>query len=180
MDNQTPVGPESAIAIFVPEADEVIEMIWSSFHPSADKGIAAHITINYPFIVSESDVRTTADRLSSVLSVFRAFYITLTELRRWPTLLYLKPEPVHVFQAMIAAVWKAFPQSPPYAGKYSEVVPHLTLIESTASGEIENIEPKLRLKLEGILPIKARVEELDWIAKVDEEWRTVAKIKLPT
>ena len=179
MNSQAPVGGESAIVIFVPEADHVIATTWPSPGPSAETDIKSHITINYPFIASESDVAVTVDRLSSALGLFRPFDIALTELRRWPTVLYLKPEPVHVFQAMIAAVWQAFPQSPSYGGKYDVVVPHLTLIESTASDEIENLEPKLRSNLQGILPIRAHVRELHWIANVEGKWCTVARIELP-
>lgn len=180
MENPFPVGAESAIVIFVPEADEVIETIWPSPRPLAETEVKAHITINYPFIASESDIDATVGKLSTALDRFKTFDIALTELRSWQTVLYLTPEPVQVFQAMIAAVWKAFPQSPPYGGKFSEVVPHLTLIESTAAGEIEDLEPKLRLNLEGKLPIDARVRELQWIANVEGKWCTVARIKLQT
>ncbi|MBK7092728.1 MAG: 2'-5' RNA ligase family protein [bacterium] len=172
------IGADSAIVFFVPELDSIVERARSSCPESVDPGIAAHITVNYPFMIQENDLEVIVARLADSVEEFGAFEFRLTELRRWPTTLYLKPEPDSVFRAIIAAVWKAFPQSPPYGGRFQDVVPHLTIVESSEVEEIDASESELRTELTAKLPIAARASELHLIVKSGSEWNRVARVSL--
>lgn len=163
---------------FVPEVDLIVERARSSCSKSVEPGIAAHITINYPLIVQDNDIEATVARLTDSVGKFRAFEFRLTVVKRWPTTLYLKPEPDSEFRAIIAAVWEAFPQSPPYGGRFRDVVPHLTLVESSEVDEIDVLESELRTELTVKLPIAARAAELHLIAKSGSEWNRVARVSL--
>lgn len=174
------IGADSAIVFFVPELDSVVERARSSCPKSVDPGIAAHITVNYPFMIQEDDLQAIVARLAHSVEEFRAFEFRLTELRRWRTTLYLTPEPDSVFRAIIAAVWKAFPQSPPYGGKFRDVVPHLTIVESSDLDEIDALESELRAHSTVRLPITACAKEIHLIARDVHEWNTLAVVCLPT
>ena len=44
-----------------------------------------------------------------------------------PRVLCLRPEPDEPFRAMTAALVAAFPEHPPYGGKYADPIPHATV-----------------------------------------------------
>ncbi len=41
--------------------------------------------------------------------------------------MWLAPRPDRPFRDLTTAVWRRFPEAPPYAGAYAEIVPHLTI-----------------------------------------------------
>ena len=49
---------------------------------------------------------------------------------RFPSVLYLKPEPDAALRAIIEGVVERFPEHPPYGGAFEELAPHLTVAQS--------------------------------------------------
>jgi len=43
--------------------------------------------------------------------------------------MWLDPEPALPFRDLTNAVWRMFPQHPPYGGAHPDLIPHLTLAE---------------------------------------------------
>ncbi|NIQ97618.1 MAG: 2'-5' RNA ligase family protein, partial [Desulfuromonadales bacterium] len=41
--------------------------------------------------------------------------------------LYLGPEPDWPFRDLTVAIWKRFPDHPPYGGRHRDIVPHLSV-----------------------------------------------------
>jgi 2'-5' RNA ligase superfamily len=102
------------------------------------------------------------------------FSFELRELRRWPDVLYLAPEPPAPFVALTEAFVASYPEHPPYEGAHETVVPHLTVAqggpEVLAAAE-NDVWPSL--------PLSARVDELLLLAERERDaWRTAARIPL--
>lgn len=118
---------ESALLVPVPEADPIVEPWRRVFDPVALLGIRAHITVLYPFLPPERLDDETLGTLDQLLSTFPAFSYALDEVRRWPDLVYLAPNPETPFRALTRLVAERWPEVPPYEGKHQDVVPHLTV-----------------------------------------------------
>jgi hypothetical protein len=72
----------------------------------------------------------------------------LTEVGRFPGVVYLAPKPAAPFIALTQAVVERWPDDQPYGGAYEEIIPHLTVAhrETVPSG------------LAGRLPLTAQAE----------------------
>ncbi|WP_246081931.1 2'-5' RNA ligase family protein [Nocardioides litoris] len=132
---------------------------------SADPGfIHAHVTVLGPWLSAP----TPADlaEVAEVVAAEPAFEVELAEVGEFPDgNLHLRPEPDGPFRRLTAALAVAFPATPPYAGRYAEVVPHLTLDHRLTGATVDS----LRAELAEVLPVRSRVERVDlqWWANHD-------------
>src|SRR5262245_62297442 len=84
--------------------------------------------------------------LAAIAAAVRCFEYRLAETRRFPVSLYLAPQPEDSFAALTAAVFRAFPDYPPFAGKFATVVPHVTVAHADEA-QLCEIEVELRIAL---------------------------------
>jgi 2'-5' RNA ligase len=103
-------------------------------------GISAHVTLLYPAPDDE-------DGIARVVGGFDAFDVEFREFGRFADVLYLAPDPAPTFVEITRALVQRFPQWPPYGGAYEEVVPHLTVAQTTSLDEAEAVlRPRLPLR----------------------------------
>jgi hypothetical protein len=69
--------------------------------------------------------------------------------------LYLAPQPAQPLHALTAAVAETWPHTPPYAGMFTEVVPHLTVATQVEPQVADHIEEQLA----ATLPIAAVINQ---------------------
>jgi 2'-5' RNA ligase len=122
---------ESALAVNVPEAEQYVGALRQRFDPAAKLGVPAHITVLYPFVPPERIIGSVVRKVRDILSSFEAFEFSLTRIVRFPTALYLAPEPAQPFIGLTEALVRAFPEYPPYGGQYDSIVPHLTVAQGS-------------------------------------------------
>ena len=107
-----------------------------------------------------------------------AFDLVFRRTRRFgDQVLWLAPEPDAPLRALTAAVWARFPETPPYGGRFDDVVPHLTVTD----GQPAELMDAAAAQVRPWLPIPARVEAVRLIVGRPEPdaWRTVAEFPLP-
>jgi len=120
----------------------------------------------------------TDDTLAAVrgcVHPFAAFDCVFTEVRWFgEEAVWLAPEPVESFRALTAALWRRFPDHPPYGGRFPDVVPHLT-IGTAASGDLAGMR-----RAGERLPVHARVDRVALLAGTEapDSWHTVAEFPL--
>ncbi len=102
-----------------------------------------HVTLIFPF----ADSSEVDDLLEPLGRVFAAF----------------TPE---TFVVITEALVNAFPDFPPYAGEFAEIVPHITV----AQGDDEVLAAAER-ELEAQLPVKSRVERAWLVEDTAGGWR---------
>jgi 2'-5' RNA ligase len=130
-------------------------------HPSAlEAGMPAHVTILYPFLRTRAIDSGTERRLASIVKEMAAFDFTLSEVGRFPAVVYLAPEPAAPFIALSEAVIREWPEQQPYGGIFEEIVPHVTVAygESTPSGVVER------------LPLRVRADEVWLMSRFGRRW----------
>jgi 2'-5' RNA ligase len=121
---------ESTVAILVPEAEGLVRLFRNRYDPSAKAGMPAHITLLYPFKSPQEIDGLVLDTLGHCFSGFQPFKFSLTKINQFPgETLYLVPEPEDPFRELTLTIWRCSPETPPYRGRYSTVVPHLTVAD---------------------------------------------------
>lgn len=168
--------PETALICRVPEAERYIAHHRQRFDPSARRNVPAHVTVLYPFLppgeIDAEVERTLADLAGSV----PRFDYRLREMRRFPVALYLAPDPDLPFSALTGAVYRAFPDYPPFAGKFAVVVPHVTVAHGDEP-QLCAIEIELRIALPPA-GIAAHCAELVLIENSTGRWETLRTFPL--
>jgi len=160
--------PETALICRVPEAERYIARYRDRYDPSARRNVPAHVTILYPFMPPEEIDVDVLDRLRDIACAVPCFDYRLARLKRFPVAMYLDPEPGDSYAALTDAVFRAFPDYPPFAGKFDEVVPHVTVAHGDEPLLCE-IEVELRIALPAA-GIPARCHELVLIENSSGRW----------
>lgn len=127
----------------------------------------AHFTLLAPFTPPDHLVAGRIREVRNVLGEFQSFdfrlaatsYLDLGSRR----VLYLRPQPVAPFVAMINALVERFTEHPPYGRAALEPVPHLTVATSPGDSLLEHIEQIVQPKL----PIAATAVAA-WIVEYGE------------
>jgi 2'-5' RNA ligase len=168
--------PETALICRVPEAERYLGHHRQRFDPPARRNVPAHVTVLYPFMEPALVDAAVLDELAAIARSVPAFEFRLRELRRFPSSLYLAPEPGDSFGALTGGVHRRFPDYPPFAGKFETVVPHVTVAHGDEPLLCE-IEVELRISLPGA-GVKCRCDEMILIENGTGRWETVQTFAL--
>ena len=160
--------PETALITRVPEAEAYISRYRDRYDPSARRNVPAHVTILYPFMAPTLVDTAVLDKLRAVASAVPGFDYRMRRTQRFPVALYLEPEPDAPFSALIDGVFRAFPDYPPFEGKFDTIVPHITVAHGDEPLLCE-IEVGLRIALPGA-GLPARCTELVLIENSSGRW----------
>jgi 2'-5' RNA ligase len=160
---------DTALICRVPEAERYISRYRERYDPSARRNVPAHVTVLYPFVpLARIDAEVVA-RLREIAASVRCFDYRLAHMRRFPVALYLAPDPDVFFAALTDAVWREFPDHPPFEGKFDTVVPHVTVAHGDEP-QLCEIEVELRIALPPA-GVKARCNEMVLIENSSGRWQ---------
>jgi 2'-5' RNA ligase len=160
---------DTALICRVPEAERFIARYRERFDPSARRNVPAHVTILYPFMPPASVDAAVLAQLADIARAVPGFDYRLTELRRFPVALYLAPQPDTSFSALTDAVHRAFPDYPPFEGKFATLVPHVTVAHGDEPLLCE-IEIELRIALATAGGLRARCGDMVLIENSSGRW----------
>jgi 2'-5' RNA ligase len=155
----------TAIVTAFPEASPIVDE-WRE-RTCSDRtsiGIPPHVTLLFPFVPAET-ADETLDILRELFAATRSFDVTFRELRRWPELVYLAPQPPEPFVRLTKAIIERWPDYPPYEGAHETVVPHLTV----AYGD-EALLAEVEADVSPHLPIAAHVDEAVLLEELEPGW----------
>jgi 2'-5' RNA ligase len=131
----------------------------------------AHVTVLYPFLPPEAITHSVENELESVLSPFSPFSFRLVEVDRFPGVLYMATEPAEPFRELTEALYKQWPDHPPYGGNFKTVVPHVTVVQG-------NEPPDVAPELQEAAPIEAEATEVWLMAEKHHYWALLRRFPL--
>jgi 2'-5' RNA ligase len=169
---------ESALVILTPEVEPLVAPFRLEHDPSADMGVPAHITINYPFLPGVEPGEGLHRNLKELFAKAEPFQFTFRRFVRLPDMLYLAPEPDAPFKQLIALVADRFPESPPYEGAYDEIIPHLTIAQSHDEEVLQSVERELAMRSREYLPITVRATHVWLIDNRGGIWQRMSSYPL--
>jgi hypothetical protein len=169
---------ESALVVLVPEAEVIVKPFRNKYDHSAVNGCPAHVGVLYPFKRPDEITKTDYDNLSRCVAPFKPCHFSLAVTRRFPGVLYFAPKPDGPFRRLTFAIWDCYPETPPYGGRYPDVVPHLTVANQLAEDQLDGITAELNEASEGRLPIAAVASEIALLDTRSGRWQVRAMLKL--
>lgn len=169
---------ERGLTILVPEAETFVRSFRAQYDSLSATVIPAHISINHPFCPAAESESRLEEILADLFSGIAAFKFALTEVRRFPEALYLVPEPEERFKELIEAAADRFPESPPYEGRFEDIIPHLTVAYLEDAQEIDAMSDVLFAAAAEVLPISGEITHVQLIEKVGGSWRERRSFRL--
>jgi 2'-5' RNA ligase len=151
----------SALVVLVPEAEASVKPFRDRYDPSAAAGMPAHITLLYPFKPPDEVDEAVLDNLRHCFTRFAPIQFSLSSIRRFSVeVLYLAPEPDEPFRQLTSAIWDRYPETPPYGGKWSNIVPHLSVAWLADEQQLDGITNDFVEAAQEKLPIRATASEV--------------------
>jgi len=169
---------ETALVVLVPEAEFFVKPFRDRFDPSAALGVPAHITLLYPFKPPDEIDEVLLAQLRDGFARFAPIVFALLSIRRFPGVLYLAPDPAEPFRALIRAITAWYPETPPYGGKWPDIIPHLSVASVAHQEELERIAAAFAQASQGALPIEVTTNNVSLLEKRSARWRVRTAFEL--
>jgi len=170
---------ESTLAILVPEAEGLVRSFRDRYDPAAEAGMPAHITLLYPFKSPDEIDVLVLDTLNDCFSRFQPFKFSLMTINQFPgDTLYLVPEPDDSFRELTLGIWRCYPETPPYRGRYSTVVPHLTVADRMGERRLAEVAREFEEASQGFLPIQGHAGEATLMDSRSGRWEINTTFRL--
>jgi hypothetical protein len=146
-----------------PEVASVVEpLLEHSVGARPSHGIPPHVTLLSPCAPDP-------DGVAEALSDATVFEVDFREVRRFPDVVYLAPEPADPFVELTQRLWRRFPDWPPYAGAHPTVTPHLTV---AWGAELDRAEAEVASRL----PLRGRAHEAVLFQRAEpDRWEPLAR-----
>jgi 2'-5' RNA ligase len=134
--------------VVVAEAEPAVAQLRRQLDPVARLGVPAHVTVLFPFIPASEIQGAVMVRLAALFRTVPAFTHNFVR-TAWfgDEVLWLGSDAAQVFRSLTQLVWTAFPAYPPFEGQFDDVVPHLTIADHGARGEMQAAERTAQLHL---------------------------------
>jgi 2'-5' RNA ligase len=155
-----------AVPIAIPTA---LARLRDRYDRAAAQGAQPHVTVLFPFLPCPTLDDTVRERLRAIAAAVGPFEVTFRRVRRFDDgVVWIEPEPAEPFRRLTAAVVEAWPDFPPYEGRFDEVIAHLTVVEADAGdAPLEAIEAEAA----AVLPFTSRADHLElWCQDPTGRW----------
>jgi 2'-5' RNA ligase len=165
---------ETAVVVAFPELSPAVDE-WreQTCDDRPSIGVPPHVTLLYPFVPAET-IEEALDDLRALFAATPSFDVSFREVRRWPEMAYLAPEPAEPFVRLTEAIVAQWPDHPPYEGIHDTVIPHLTV----AYGNDEllaDVEADVRRHL----PLDVHVAEAALLEELEPDVRWFERARFP-
>ncbi len=145
---------ETAVVVIADVAEQAVGGWRSRYDRSCALGVPPHVTVLYPFLPLAAVTDDVLAHLAAIFTAEPAFDVVFPGFGRFPGgVLWLAPDPAEPFRRLTHAIWRAWPQAPPYGGAHAEVTPHLTVAENLDDDRLDAIAADVA----PALPLSARV-----------------------
>lgn len=169
---------DSALILPIPEAEPVVEDWRARYDESAALGLPAHITLLYPLMGPDACNARHMASIGSILSETAPLEFSLIDLRRFPNVLYLAPEPANGLAALIDRLCAEFPDWPRYGDPDLPIVPHLTVCHVKSAEGFEEAAAAAERTIAPQLPVKAYVPEARMMENSTGRWKDFKRFGL--
>ncbi len=153
----------SVLQVPVPALEEFVRARTAHYDPAylgvGPGHVHAHVTALGPFLEDPDDEALAL--VGKIAAALEPFDFVLDTMATFPDgIIHLRPEPDAGFRELTSRLATAFPQCPPYQGRFgslAQIQPHLTLDLRTS----DVTEASTRALLGDVLPASCRAERLD-------------------
>jgi hypothetical protein len=143
------------------------------------EGIPLSITLLYPF-ATRADVGQYRNDLTAFFAAQAPFAFELARLAQWDTsgAVYAVPEPERPLRDLMRALWRRYPQFPPYREVGGDPPPHASLTY-TGGEDRAATHARVERRLEGLLPARFSISEVALLEESEpDRWRLRQTLRL--
>ena len=142
------------------------------------EAIPLSLTLLYPFIPSASLTETDLAGLTELFATRQQFAFSLTHLAAFSRGgMYAVPQPDGELRELMRAVWRRFPDYPPYGKQSGDPMPHATLAQS--GPDPASVRAAVTRRVSGLLPKRFETREVTLMEEhAPDKWRTRATFSL--
>ncbi len=163
-------GISTALVIIAPEAERLLGEFRRAHDCAARTGSLAHVTLLYPFLRPKELNAGVDGRLDALFRQHAGFPFQLRHSGRFRGVLHLLPEPAAPFIALTQAIWREFPDHPPYEGRFSHITPHLQVAQGDDEALLDRLQAEFHACFGPHLPIHGRAEGVQLIDDQNGQW----------
>ncbi|MGW7316027.1 2'-5' RNA ligase family protein [Streptomyces sp. NPDC054854] len=165
---------QTGLIIPIPEAEPTLRGWRERLDPSAEAGVPAHVTVLFPFLDASRLDPHVDSALADLVGRHRPFDLRFATSGRFPDVLYLVPEPDAPLHRLTRSIVERWPEAPPYGGRFTETVPHLTV----AQGQDDTVLDVIEADLAGTLPFTSHVSTVELMVYDGSRWQERASYPL--
>ncbi len=167
------------LCVLVPQVEPHIGPWRERYDPNAPLGSPCHVTVLFPFMSPELLNSDVYQRLGAIFAQHEPFEFVLTKVDEFPCVIWIRPIPDQQFRELRDAVWREFPEYPPFGGEFPDPQPHVTV----AFVDSPMTQTELRLQIEAsvthALPIASGASEVVLLEQGEDlQWRTARSFPL--
>jgi hypothetical protein len=143
------------------------------------EGIPLSLTLLYPF-ADRDEVDEHRETLRSFFSTYEPFELRLARLEQWDEggAVYAAPDPEEPLRGLMRALWRVFPQFPPYGEAGIDPPPHASLI-LTGGDDPAAARRRVEERLDGLLPATFAISEVALMEESEPDvWRLRETLRL--
>jgi hypothetical protein len=125
-------------------------------------------------------VKSHRETLRSFFGSYEPFELVLERLEQWDDggAVYAAPSPEEPLRGMMRALWRLFPQFPPYRQEGLDPPPHASLTE-TGGDDRDATRRRVEQRLEGLLPARIPIDEVALMEEFEpDRWRVRGTFRL--
>lgn len=168
----------SALIVAVPQSEAVVGPYRAALDPAAT-WVPAHITVLYPFLAPHLLDEPVLSAVRDIVAAQPRMRVSLSHVGWFgDTVVWLAPQPDEPLRRLTQAVWRRFPEAPPYDGAFDDVVPHLTI----GHGAPRPVLAEAADAVAAHLPIHAEIDTVRLICgsphATTGPWQTLAEFPL--
>ena len=168
--------PNSGLIVEIPESEAFVGHHRDALDINARGGVPAHFTVLYPFLPPHLIDDAVLEHLGSLFAKVPSFDVALTH-TSWfgEQVLWLGPNDPDPFRVLTELAHSAFPDYPPFAGLYDDVVPHLTVGHGNQLAEMIRAEGDVQRHL----PIRSAAQEVVLMTQAEPDGRWTRSARFP-
>src|SRR3954453_11811690 len=160
---------ESALVIVLDDAEPFDAVRREFAVQTFEQGIPFHVTLLYPFAPREELSEELLAALRSFFAAWPPFEFDLARIAAWPDVVYAVPEPDADLRGCMEALFRLFPQWPPYGGAHDDVIPHATLGEEVDEAAVF---PEIERRVAPHLPRRCQARDVALLEEYEpNRWR---------
>lgn len=164
---------ETYLTLLLAGQDAALAAAHDELYPErVPEGLPLSVTLLYPF-AGRSEVDSHLDTLRSFFASHSPFDFELRRLAQWEEsgAVYAVPEPEQPLRDLMRALWRLFPQFPPYGEVGGDPPPHASLT-FTGGEDPTATRERVERRLEGLLPALFHVAEVALMEEAaPDRWR---------
>lgn len=165
------------MVLVVPPAEPVLTAVKQRYPEAVREGVPAHVSLLYPFLPADEIYDGVLNALSEIVATTEPLTVFFGECYRKDEFVALRPDPISGVRALGDAVQRRWPHLVPYAGRFGEPEPHVTVALHTTAERAFVVADEI---VPPHLPIEARLSDVWLVVYTGDRWTVRRKFALGT